>query len=395
MPVLAIQYLEDGPHLSQLSPESAAAKLRSAFERLPIDMVLIGWNLRAEVLEACAAECARAGAALYRWHPLLTGDALQPPPPDWQTIALSGSPIAGFQRMPEFTFVCPNRPAVAEAALRRLERALGNGPYQGVFLDRIRYPSPASDPVASFGCFCADCQRAAAEAGLDLVAAAREIAAALRSPTGVRRAIHTFFRPATDPSTDPTLAALLDFRERTITRFVAQAVDVARQHGMAVGLDAFSPTLCRMVGQNLRTLDPLSDWVKIMSYGHTFGPAGLPFELLGLADWLVGRHDFREEEALALLAEATGLPLPRDRDTLRRAGLPSAALQREAERAREVSVRVLLAGIELVEIAGVAELDDAQIRADLAGFRAAGVDGLALSWDLWVMPLERLELVCT
>jgi hypothetical protein len=192
---------------------------------------------------------------------------------------------------------------------------------------------------------------------------------------------------------DSTLAALLDFRERTITRFVAQAVEVARKHGMAVGLDTFSPTLCRMVGQNLRTLDPLADWVKIMSYGHTFGPAGLPFELLGLADWLVERHNFREEDALALLAEATGLPLPRHRDTLRRAGLSSTALQREAERAREAGVRVLLAGIELVEIAGVAELDEAQIRADLAAFEAAGVDGLALSWDLWVMPLERLELV--
>jgi hypothetical protein len=393
MPALAIQYLEDGPHLAQLSPEGAAEKLRSAFARLPIDRVLIGWNLRPDVLEACAVECARAGAALYRWHPLLTGDALQPPPPDWQTIALSGSPIAGFQRMPEFTFVCPNHPAAAEAVLRRLEGALENGPYQGVFLDRIRYPSPASDPVASFGCFCANCQRAAAEEGLNLNAAAEEVVAALRSATGVRRAIHTFFRPATDPSVDSTLAALLDFRERTITRFVAQAVEVARKHGMAVGLDTFSPTLCRMVGQNLRTLDPLADWVKIMSYGHTFGPAGLPFELLGLADWLVERHNFREEDALALLAEATGLPLPRHRDTLRRAGLSSTALQREAERAREAGVRVLLAGIELVEIAGVAELDEAQIRADLAAFEAAGVDGLALSWDLWVMPLERLELV--
>ena len=33
--------------------------------------------------------------------------------------------------------------------------------------------------------------------------------------------------------------------------------------------------------------------------------------------------------------------------------------------------------------------------ADLDAFRAAGADGLALSWDLWHIPIERLELVRT
>jgi hypothetical protein len=41
----------------------------------------------------------------------------------------------------------------------------------------------------------------------------------------------------------------------------------------------------------------------------------------------------------------------------------------------------------------VAQLDTEQIKADLSAFRRAGADGLALSWDLWHMPLERLDLV--
>ncbi len=53
----------------------------------------------------------------------------------------------------------------------------------------------------------------------------------------------------------------------------------------------------------------------------------------------------------------------------------------------------LLAGIELVEIPGISELEPAQIEADLRAIQAAGADGLSLSWDLWQMPLERLELV--
>jgi len=53
----------------------------------------------------------------------------------------------------------------------------------------------------------------------------------------------------------------------------------------------------------------------------------------------------------------------------------------------------LLVGIELVEIPGVAELKTEQIRADLAAVCAGEADGLVLSWDLWHMPLDRLELV--
>ena len=52
-----------------------------------------------------------------------------------------------------------------------------------------------------------------------------------------------------------------------------------------------------------------------------------------------------------------------------------------------------LTGIELVEIPRVSTLNDTQIKADLGAIKALGADGLALSWDLWHMPLERLELV--
>lgn len=41
----------------------------------------------------------------------------------------------------------------------------------------------------------------------------------------------------------------------------------------------------------------------------------------------------------------------------------------------------------------VTELNAAQIEADLRAVKAAGADGLSLSWDLWHMPPEWLELV--
>ena len=119
----------------------------------------------------------------------------------------------------------------------------------------------------------------------------------------------------------------------------------------------------------------------------------LPFELLGLADWLVTRCGLAEQAALQTLAAACDLPLPADRALLRSRGLGAPALVKEVQRAAEMGITPLLFGIELVELPGVAELQESQISADLSALRAANPNGLALSWDLHFITDERLRLV--
>ncbi|RPI25078.1 MAG: hypothetical protein EHM70_20535, partial [Chloroflexota bacterium] len=165
MSILAAQYLEPGPEI--ISPHQARQHLRAAFNILPISILIVGWNLAEDVEAACAEEAARQGARLFRWQPLFTGDGIFSPRPEWQTIGMNGNRVAGFRGMDEFTFVCPNRPAVREAALEHLSDVLRSGTYQGVFLDRIRYSSPSQDPESDLACFCEDCRTAAAKEGLD------------------------------------------------------------------------------------------------------------------------------------------------------------------------------------------------------------------------------------
>ena len=395
MPIFAIQYLEDSPEIAGITPQAARSRLQDALDRLPITLVLLGWHLPAALLSACAEVCQRGGARLYRWHPLLTGDGTLMPRPEWQVIGLYGDPVPGFQGKPEFTFVCPNRPAVRDAVLSHLRDVLHDGRYQGVFLDRIRYPSPAAGPGA-LGCFCEDCHRAADQEGFDLDAARHRISQMITTRKGAQEFVCILLDPSGAAASDPdhqALAAFLDFRARSVTRLICEAAELIHGMGCAVGLDAFTPVLAHMVGQDLGTLDECADWIKIMSYGHAFGPAGMPFELLGLANGLFETHRLPESDVLAWLAGATGLSLPMDRNGLRTRGLPPDALQGQVLRARESGVTTLLAGVELVEMPDVSELNHAQIRADLTAFRTAGADGLVLSWDLWAMPLERLDLV--
>ena len=384
--MLAIQYLEDSPDIDAIAPEQARARLRVAFERLPLEVVILGWRLPPALWRACAEEVARADARLYRWHPLLAGDATFPPRPGWRVIGPDGEPVSAFRGLPEFTFICPNRPAVREVALDRLYRAIRGQGYQGVFLDRIRYPSPAADPARLLACFCEDCGRAAAAEGLDLEAARREIQTL--PPAELARALLDPQAPA-----PAVVRAFLDFRTRSVTRFVQSAADVARTEGLAVGLDCFSPALTHLVGQDLAALDPCCEWIKVMTYGHSLGPAGLPFELLDLAGWLTERAAMDEAGALRSLSRAAHVPLPASRSALEEGGLTPEALAGEVRRARAAGVRTLLAGMELVRLEGVTRLSEPQIAADLEAFGVAGADGLALSWDLWHMPLEWLALV--
>ncbi len=102
---------------------------------------------------------------------------------------------------------------------------------------------------------------------------------------------------------------------------------------------------------------------------------------------------FMWSDPLAALSRGTRLPLPGTREALRQGGLAPEALAAEVRRARSDGGRSLRAGIELVDVEGVTRLGRTQIEADLRAFRAAGAEGLVLSWDLWHIPLERLDLV--
>ena len=401
-PIITIQYLEASPDLAGLEARLVVGKLHAAFERLPFSHLLIGWEIPPALLEACRLWTEKSGVRFLRWHPLLTGDGVFRPQRPWQVIGLSGKPVAGFRNMPEFTFVCPNHPEVQEAIQRRVDSLLDEGLYQGFFLDRLRFPSPASAPAGDLGCFCPYCQRLAAASGLDLEEVRRVLVALASRPGGPEVLVKVLLDPG--PAAPDVLSAALPvpasdllrrflaFRSQSITAFVAWLAGPLRRANMEIGLDCFSPCLTRMVGQDLASLGELADWIKIMCYAHTLGPAGLPFELLGLLDTLIAAG-LSEQEALRPLAQAVGLPLPATRQELAQVGLSPAALAMEAGRGAQAARCNVLAGIELVEIAGVTRLSRPQIQADLTALRGARLAGLSISWDLWRIELDLLELV--
>lgn len=392
---ISVQYLEGGPGTAGISPTEARTRLRAAFERLPLAMVLLGWDLDPRLVDACAQECARHACDLYLWLPLLSAHGSLPTDPDMRVVGLRGAPVAGLDGKPEFTFLCPNQGATRARVLQGLDHALSGGQYQGVFLDRIRFPSPASDMLGQLACFCDACEAVASEGDLDLVAVRDDLTRRLRGREGRHAAISALlaWSCATDADRETRLLRqMLEFRQRSITGFVREIAETSHLKGLKVGLDCFSPTLAPMVGQDIAALAECADWIKVMTYARALAPASIPYEVMGLADMLISAGDETEQEALELLAAATGWPLPRSRLELRQGRLPASILTEELRRGRAATQHRLLAGIELVEMPQVAELSPRQIRIDAQAVRLGRPDGVVLCWDLWHIPADRLDL---
>lgn len=378
MKPLATQYLEYAP--PEATPVQVRQRLRQAFDLLPISMVILGWDLPSQLEEAVAAETSQHKAALYRWHLLLASEAGCALPGGWQPTSLQGEPVPGYKGLPEFTFLCPNHPEVQAWIAQRIEVAAQRGIYQGLFFDRMRYPSPAENPERQLACFCQHCQRAASQADLDLQAVRRHVEALFSNIDGAK----TFTQALFSSTSDVLLESFFNFRLDCITQTIQYAARTARSRGLDIGLDCFSPTLTRLVGQDLAALDKSCDWIKIMTYPRVFGPAGLPFELGALAKWLETKYPLTGAGAVELVNAASGLPLtPR--------GLGSASIAHEIQVGRQAGITTLLVGLALVEMAGIHTPTLAQMQADMAACNQA--DGAVLSWDLWHIPPKVLSLM--
>jgi hypothetical protein len=331
-----------------------------------------------------------------RWHPLLTSDNDFQPDPSWQAQGLFGNKLRGYRGMPEFTFACPNHPAMQESVLRHIGNMIGSGMYQGFFLDRIRFPSPSTNPFRMLSCFCEHCRRKAADAGLDLESIRLGLIAAAEVDEGRCSIVKALLTNKTNrdlTSQELSLGEFLDFRKKSILDLLVSVTSVCRNANLEVGLDCFSPSLALMVGQDIRKMSGHADWVKVMTYAHALGPAGLPYELSCFLGYLKRYTRLSEIQSLDFLSQSVGLPLPNNQSALMQAGLSPLALMQEVRRGVQASITPLLAGMELVELENVSRLTADQIKADLQGIRQASPAGLAISWDLLHIPLDRLELV--
>ena len=381
---LIAQHLEGGIGLHRLAVSEAVEPLRAAHDAGVTD-VCIGWQLPNRLLDAVFSwrDNEAADVRLHLWHPLLAGDGVWAPGDDG-AVGPRGNVVPPARGMAEFSFACPARPGVRPAAMQRLARELDKADWDGVLLDKIRWPSPSHDPVEQLACFCDACRQHSAErAGLDLNATAECIRQLDSTRAGREQLLRALFGVHSLPEID----GFLTWRMALIEETVREAVDLAHRRHLRVGLDVFSPSLACLVGQPIGALAKLADWTKAMCYVATFAPAGLPYELLGLVQWLEAAG---ATDPLTLIEHAVGFPVP-DSQSLRRHGLDVRALAIEVNRLSDLAGDRAAVGLEFVEIPGVCELNDRDLGERAQFVVQAGLP-LVISWDLMHVPRRRLPM---
>ncbi|MDR1745274.1 MAG: hypothetical protein LBS30_05925 [Planctomycetota bacterium] len=359
-----------------------------------LDAILV-WPSGVETLDdQVRKRIRRAGAEVHLWLPVLA-DAGTEPPEEEQTEdawGARGHGASGSWRGlgsgdESFLFACPRSRRWADAARERIHKEAPL--YDGVFLDRIRYPSPANGFESLFTCFCPRCL-------------AREPEAALwrERIRQLRKRIESASDRDVDgwKSFDALLAesGLDDFREsrsRAVRDMAAALAAEIRAAGKAVGLDLFTPAIAPLAGQEYRVLAPLGDWIKPMSYCHAKGPAGLPLELASFVRGMKAWGRGADEKTIAAFAGRSfgGFNLPESADRIESHGLDECVAGGEFWAAADMAGGNVYPGFECVRH------PDFDLDMDARGVgryldALSGAPGLVLAWNILYTPEEFLRL---
>jgi len=285
----------------------------------------------------------------------------------------------------KFLFCCPSALLNDEEGMLHAVESANKIAAHGLFLDRIRYPSPANGLEYLGACSCGACAGAfKLETGLEwphLVAEAVKWAA-----YGKEGAVKFY----------EACKTALDFRANMIATVVSRYSNAAHAAGLRVGLDLLAPALSDFIGQDYALLSRNADFIKPMLYCKAMAPAGLPLEFKLLMEGL-SQSGVDASRARRFVAELSGIEDERLK-TIQRGGTFSSSLAAsEMSRAKQKVNRYkdhevdVYAGIELVDHEDYDTKIDAAARD--AYLQALSEENIALCWNILYIPHSHIMAV--
>jgi hypothetical protein len=378
-----------------LTVEAVLETVKRVGASLPIDIIVTGSRELPEIFEILTRPDRPVGP-VYLWYNVLSdianmeGSELVVDFRGERSRGWGGWSEAKAEVAETFRFVCPNNPAPRRKTLDRLGELLMRYAFTGVFLDKIRFPSPANGLEEVASCFCEHCRAAAARSGLDLDKVAhlleRRAIAAVASEAGGKR---DWLALVTDGT--PLLSRFLRFRMDSITGLVAEAHSLATALGRKVAFDLFSPGLAPLVGQDYPALARFADWIKPMTYRIAEGPAGLRLEIPSLARGVSRMFGVDESQISAWAQKNVAGFEPGTLQETRERAVPLPLIAAEIRAAVQlVSPVPVYFGLELVRHPGVVDITPKLVRDMVRTARTANPAGTFLSWDLMHAPMESV-----
>ena len=344
-------------------------------------------------------ECKRSGLEVYLWYPLLCDVPVDFDIEPFKVVGVAvefdegESAILQEQKKSgeEFDFLCPNKVIEQEEFYTTFESFLETAHFDGVFFDRIRYPSPANGLTQMLSCTCEKCREISKETVKHFEQGVLSLVERLRRSSDVKTTVavlQCFYSEHKDH---------IEFRERSIVKLLSKYVNSAKSRGLKVGVDLFTPSLSFLVSQNYQMIVEIVDWIKPMIYCKTFGPAGIPMEIASLIK-IFQRLNPSTEDCLAfeVLKNVFDLKIPSKLDILLSKGVPITNFRKELKTIQEefpaLKSRVY-PGFEAVFWPSIASISKSMVKEYLKIIYEGKFPGFFASWDINKIPLENLRTI--
>jgi len=373
--------------------------LRQALDVAPLDILILGCEEMPDLYQALTAPEADLADEIYLWYPLLSdypgihtdhlmlnhqGTLSQ----GWGDFAASGEISETFR------FACPNNPDALKTTLSHLERLLRTYNFDGVFLDKFRFPSPANGLQEMFSCFCGHCRRAARERGFNL--------------DEVKEAIESLTEPV-DPQAcnitlpgaqwlevllahRPAVQEFIRFRCDSITQTVIAVRALTDLLDKKLAFDVFSPSLAPLVGQDYARIARYGVWAKPMIYRFAKGPAGLRLEVPALAGDLAQFLGCGVDKVVSWFQQHVPGLIDTDLERIASEGVPLDLIADETRQAVKLMAPApVYLGVETVSMPGIIDITPQNVKEIVNTGCVAGARGVVLSWDIMHTPVDNLQ----
>lgn len=368
----------------QLSFSSLQEKLDMLLSHGGLKRIILGWALEEPLFHKIREYVAPNGVKVYLWLPVFSElDGFRPflPLVDFHGQTLH-TPIVGTKE--EFRFRCPCTPVNLDYLMEIFEHSYASLPLDGVFLDRIRYPSFFAGSEGVFSCFCPNCRAFYEAAGLplqDLNAAWENVLARARrqDPNPLTLCGYTENGFVFE---DKTLQRFFECKSDILTGSLTRLTAFIRGKGLCVGMDLFTPSLGFFAGQVYTKLLPLADFVKPMLYRYTNAPAGLPYEL-NAYDASFGLRGKGAQALLHLIGA-------KEEDEFAGMVRQEMMLMQKAKKASQ-SDAAILPGMEINRVEPIAPVTPEKVSKSVILLKQCGAEGIAASWNLADTPTENLK----
>lgn len=347
-----------------------------------IDAVILGWCTDKNLYKNITEYLKTQGTYAYLWLPVFseTGLLKEVAP----VVDSKKRQIQHFalKETENFEFYCPSHQLNSKAVKQIYEENFQDINFDGIFLDKIRYPSFSNGKDSIFTCFCEKCEQKMIRTDIDIKALKQKIKAIDDGVYGDNPLGIDDYNKLNYILSDDTLEKFFLFKQNNINEAVEDLYNYFSSLGLKVGLDLLSPFVGYFSGQSAEDLVKYCDFIKPMFYRATFAPAGMPFELGKYEEgFLKDSNQDRLKEVLNLKDYTQDL-------------FPLDFMARELDDLADLKKKHpygLFPGIEVNRIPGVADISPDYIKETINEINKHDVDGIVMSWDMLSAPGENLK----